>query len=113
MDNVKNDTFYIERIRSDLAHISRHMKKVDSEAFSSDEILQDAMMFRLIQVSENAKELSDRYKERYSMIPWTAMYRLRNRIVHDYGNANPEIISETLKNDIPTLLGVIIKELDA
>ncbi len=32
MDNVKNDTFYIERIRSDLAHITRHMKKVDYDS---------------------------------------------------------------------------------
>lgn len=112
MDNVKKDAFYIERIRSDLAYISRHMEKVGSEAFASDEILQDAMMFRLIQVSENARKLSDRYKERYSVIPWTAMYGLRNRIVHDYGNVDLGNIFETLKNDIPALMGLIKKELD-
>ena len=111
MDNVKNDAYYIERILNDLAYISRHMKEVDSQAFSSDEILQDAMMFRLIQISENARKLTDKYKERYSIIPWTAMYGLRNRIVHDYGNVDMGIVFDTLKSDIPALMNLITKEL--
>ena len=111
MDNVKNDAYYIERILNDLAYISLHMKEVDSEAFSSNEILQDAMMFRLIQISENARKLTDKYKEQYSIIPWTAMYGLRNRIVHDYGNVDMGIVFDTLKSDIPALMNLITKEL--
>ena len=40
-------------------------------------------------------------------IPWNAMYGLRNRIVHDYGNVDLNIVFETLKNDIPELLEMI------
>ena len=32
------------------------------------------------------------------------MYGLRNRIVHDYGNVDLDVVFETLKNDIPELL---------
>ena len=110
MDNMKTDVFYIERILNDLAYISRHMNSIGPEAFSSDEILQDAMMFRLIQVSENARKLTEGYKKQHSMIPWTAMYGLRNRIVHDYGNVDLGIVYETLKRDIPVLLELITKE---
>ena len=45
------------------------------------------MLFRMIQLSENSRKLSDTYKESHSTIPWNALYGLRNRIVHDYGNA--------------------------
>ena len=34
------------------------------------------------------------------------MYGLRNRIVHDYGNVDLNIVFETLKNDIPELLEI-------
>ena len=35
------------------------------------------------------------------------LYGLRNRIVHDYGNVDLNIVYETLKNDIPELLEMI------
>jgi uncharacterized protein YutE (UPF0331/DUF86 family) len=37
------------------------------------------------------------------------MYGLRNRIVHDYGNVDLNVVYETLKNDIPELLEMLIK----
>ena len=111
MDNVKGDAYYIGRIFADLAFIVRHMEDVDAESFSKNEILQDSMMFRLIQVSENARKLSEDYKEKHRNIPWTAIYGLRNRIVHDYGNVVMTIIYDTLKNDIPALLSSMEKEL--
>lgn len=40
-------------------------------------------------------------------IQWSAMYGLRKRIVHDYGNVNLEIVFETLKNDSPELLDLL------
>lgn len=37
------------------------------------------------------------------LIPWTDIAGLRNRIVHDYGNVDLEVVYETLTNDIPQL----------
>ena len=103
MDNVKNDRYYIQKIRNDLQFIVQHMKDVDIEELNANEILLDSMLFRMIQLSENAKKLSDEYKEKRGY----AMYGLRNRIVHDYGNVDLNIVFETLKNDIPELLEMI------
>ena len=111
MDNVKNDTYYAGKISDDLAFIDHHMKDVDAGQFSANEILQDSMMFRLIQISENVRRLSDDYKERHSDIPWTAISGLRNRIVHDYGNVDLTIVFDTLKNDIPALTDNLNRQL--
>ena len=111
MDNVKDDAYFVSRIADDLGFIIRHMNDISQDDFSGNEILQDSMMFRLIQVSENARKLSDVYKEQHSIIPWTAITGLRNRIVHDYGNVNLSIVFETLKNDIPALLDIMKQEL--
>ena len=103
MDNIKNDQYYINKIRKDLKFIIDNTLDVDSEELGKNEILLDSMLFRLIQISENSKRLSERFKKEYSEVPWMAVYGLRNRIVHDYGNVDLSIIYSTLKNDIPEL----------
>ena len=80
MDNIKNDVYYIDRIRKDLQFISIQMKEVDIEELNQNEVLLDSMLFRMIQISENSKKLSDEYKENNNNIPWNEMYGLRTRI---------------------------------
>ena len=109
MDNTKNDNYYISKIIQDLEFIVLHMNNVCIEELNDNEILLDSMLFRMIQLSENAKKLSDSYKMNNSNIPWNAIYGLRNRIVHDYGSVDLNVVYETLKNDIPELLQVINK----
>ena len=110
MDNSKNDAYYIQRIKHDLEFIVLHMKDICIEELNENEVLLDSMLFRMIQLSENARELSDTYKYNNSNIPWNAIYGLRNRIVHDYGNVDLNVVFfETLKNDIPELLAMISK----
>jgi len=107
MDNVKNDVYYIQKLRTDLEFIVKHMRSVNIEELNENEILLDSMLFRMIQISENAKRLSDDYKLKQSNIPWNALSGMRNRIVHDYGNVDLNVVYETLKNDIPKLLDLL------
>ena len=107
MDNIKDDLYFITKIKEDLAFILKHMENVDSEGLRQNEILQDSMLFRLIQISENAKKISQEFKDRRQDIPWTALYGLRNRIVHDYGSVDLEIVYTTLKDDLPQLLAMM------
>ena len=61
MDNVKNDNYYIQKIRKDLEFIVAHMRNVDLEELNANELLLDSMLFRMIQISENAKKLTEEY----------------------------------------------------
>ncbi len=103
MDNTKNDNYFIDKIKRDISFVVDHMKDVDLRELGKNEVLLDSMMFRMIQISENAKKLSDDYKKTNSDIPWNDLSGLRNRIVHDYGNVDLNIVYETLKQDIPEL----------
>ncbi len=104
MDNVKDDKYYRAKMRDDLIFIKGHMDHVSREEFNKEEILQDSMMFRLIQVSENAKKLTEDYKEKQHGVPWPDIYGLRNRIVHEYGHVDLGIVYDTLIYDVPDLL---------
>ena len=81
------------------------MKNVDIEELNANEILLDSMLFRMIQISENSRKLTEEYKQKRRM-----MYGMRNRIVHDYGNVDLKVVYETLKNDIPDLLEMVMAQ---
>lgn len=57
IDNTKNDCYFIGKITEDLLFIAKHMRAVTIDELGNNEILLDSMMFRLIQISENAKKL--------------------------------------------------------
>lgn len=71
MNNVKNDAYFVQKIRKDLEFISVHMRSVEIEELNEDEVLLDSMMFRMIQISENAKKLTEAYKamQRVRLLP--------------------------------------------
>lgn len=112
MDNEKNNSYFIQKIIQDSEFIVEHMREVDVEGLNKNEILLDSMLFRMIQISENAKKLTDEYKQKHAGIPWYALYGMRNRIVHDYGSVDLNIVYTTLKEDIPELLEMIRKLLN-
>ena len=74
MDNVKTDDYYIQRIRRDLKFIVDHMRNVNMEALNLNEVLLDSMLFRMIQISETAKKLSNEYMQVNQLIPWNALF---------------------------------------
>jgi len=100
MDNTKNDQYYVEKVLSDLRFLIRHTKDIDRDAFQRDELLLDSIMFRFIQISEHIKKLTLSYRNKHANIPWKNIIGLRNRIVHEYGNVDLDIIYDAVTKDI-------------
>lgn len=103
MDNVKNNNYYLKKIVKDLGFIIDHTAGISQEMLQQDEVLQDCIMFRLIQVSENSARLTDDFKLRYREVPWQAIKGMRNRLVHEYGNVDLTIVFDTVTKDIPNI----------
>ena len=96
----KNNEYYLNKIEENVDFIIAQMDGVSKEQLEENPVLQDSMMLRLLQISENAKNLTDEFREQNDHIPWTDIYGLRNRIVHDYGHVDLEIVYDTLTKDI-------------
>lgn len=67
MNNLKNDEYYIGKILTDLHFIVEHMEGVTIRTLGENEVLLDSMSFRLIQIQENAKKLTEAYDEYIDM----------------------------------------------
>lgn len=109
MDNIKNDKYYINQIIDDIDKIIKYTNNVSYDDFMDDEQWIDAVLFRLIQMTENIKKLSTRFKEQNTSVSWNDIVGFRNRIVHDYGKTDYTIVYEVVSNDIPNLKEILLK----
>ena len=74
------------------------------EALSSDDILQSAIAFHILQIGELATHLSEEFRSASaSQIPWHQIRGLRNRIVHNYDHIDKDVIWSSAVNDVPGL----------
>lgn len=96
----KDNRYYLEKMQENTDFILTHMDGVSKEQLERDPVLLDSMMLRLVQISENAHNLTEEFRDRNKHIPWTDIYGLRNRIVHDYGHVDLSIIFSTLTRDV-------------
>lgn len=101
MDNVKTDSYYTEKAIGEIDAIAKYTEKARFyDDFVSDPVLVDAVLFRLIQLIEYLKNISDEFKKNHREIPWGQIIGFRNGLVHDYGDTDYKIVFEIVDRDI-------------
>ena len=103
MDNVKNDAYYVKKMLKDILFIIEKTKGITLEELEENEVLCDSVLFRLIQISESSGKLSQAFKESHRGIPWQAIKGMRNRIVHEYGDVELDVVHQTIAEDMPEI----------
>ena len=103
MDNNKNDNYYIEKALNEIDVIIKYSSGKTYEEFMSDETIIDATMFRLVQMIENIKNISEEFKNQHADIPWGDIVGFRNGIVHEYGETDYSTVYDIITKDIYVL----------
>ena len=55
-------------------------------------------------VGEAASQVSESFRTQAPEIPWQSMVAMRNRLVHAYFSINLDIVWQTVREDLPTLI---------
>jgi len=82
-------------------------KNLDYESFSSDEWTVDAVLHNFTVIGEAARALPDETARSHPDIPWVEMSDMRNLVVHEYFGVDLEIVWNTIRNDLPSLIAQI------
>ena len=88
------------------------MGEISYDDFMADPQLVDAVMFRLVQLIENTKEISAGFKANHPEIPWGKIIGFRNGIVHEYGHTDYHVVYEVAKRDLADLEDVLQLAMD-
>ena len=87
--------------------IQGYVNGYNREDFLRDPKTQDAVLRRLLVIGEAAAHLTPETESRFEELPFRKMAGLRNRVVHDYGQIDFEIIWETVNDHVPQVCRVL------
>lgn len=73
----------------------------------------DAASKRVEEVSEQAKKVSRERQAVIDGIPWQQVTSMRDRLAHDYGRLDVDLLADVTKNDLPALIRAIETALGA
>jgi uncharacterized protein with HEPN domain len=106
---MRPEKLYLLDIIEATEAIARFCRKVDEEQFLKDEVLQSAVLQKLIVIGEAASRLPDDFRIKHKEIEWEDIIGFRNIAVHEYFSVVWQIVWNTAMQDAPDLRIKIIK----
>ncbi len=90
----------MEKALQEIAIIIKYTAGMSYEEFMSDMRNIDTTIFRLEQLIEQIKHLSEEFKTSHKEIPWGDIIGFRNGLVHEYGSTDYSTVYEVVHKDI-------------
>ena len=84
---------------------------MDFQQFRTDSKTQSAVIHQFLVIGEGAKLLSDDSKKTNTEIQWSAMARMRDKLIHHYRGVDLQEIWKAAQAEIPRLLAFLEKHL--
>lgn len=98
---------YIDHIHQAASDACSFVEGLGKDDFLADKRTQQAVIMSLIIIGEAATKVMDGYPqftEKHSGVPWRSMRNMRNRMAHGYFDINLEVVWETVREWLPSLL---------
>jgi len=109
----RNARAYLQDMLEAIQRILAYVDGLDYEAFREDYKTQDAVLRNLEVLGEAAKRIPTEIIEQYPELPWQAMARTRDRLIHHYFGVNLDIVWGIVELELPDVvakLGEILNQ---
>lgn len=100
---MRSEALFVWDIVDACDAIGRFMTGKRHEAFLQDDLLQSAVLNKLIIIGEAVAHLSPGVLSSHPGIPWADVKGMRNAVIHGYYKVDLETIWETATSDVPKL----------
>ena len=105
---------FLEDMQEAMERIGRYCAGLDYDTFCVSEQVVDVVVRNLEIIGEAAKKVPPLVQQAHPQLPWSQMYRMRNRISHEYFGLDMATIwrvaTEHLPQNCPDLLRVLEAE---
>lgn len=93
----------VSKMLSYIEKVQKYSDGMTYDKFVENELVAEACVFNLGQLGELANKADIDFRRQHPEIPWSQIYGLRNRIVHDYEGVNLRLVWEIISEDLPEL----------
>lgn len=100
----------LNRLRDILraARTTQQVTEGKTRASLDEDIVIVLALTRLVEIiGEAASRVSQETRDALPEVPWRNMIGMRNRVIHDYGNVNYDILWKTAAKRIPELIAIL------
>ncbi len=101
MTKVRNYILFLEDIQESMSRIQEYIGDMTFDVFRKDFKTIDAVIRNFVIIGEATKKLPTEFKAKYPQTPWSEMYRLRNRVTHEYFGVDYKIIWRIVTEYLP------------
>jgi len=106
---MQREELYLQDIIESIRAIERFLQTVEKDEFLTNDLLQSAVVHKLMIIGEASARLSDELKNRYPQTPWKQIIGLRNIVAHAYFSIDYEAIWSTAANRLESLREEVTK----
>lgn len=104
---MRPEELYLTDIIEAADAIQRFLKDVDQNTFLKDDLLQSAVLQKLMIIGEAASRLSKEFRDKHPEIEWEDIIGFRNIAVHAYFAVEWSIVWVAATQETPELRGKI------
>ena len=95
---------YVQDILDEIERISKFIKSTPTlERFRRDEKTCFACIRSIEIIGEAAKHIPVSFRLKHPQVAWADMAGMRDKLAHDYGGIDLEIVWKTIEKDLPEL----------
>jgi uncharacterized protein with HEPN domain len=84
--------------------IQTFIQDMTQEAFLGDLKTQSAVLHQITVIGEAVKRLSQAFRERHPILPWSLMAGMRDHLIHGYDAIDLDEVWKTATCDMPEVL---------
>lgn len=111
--SVRGDAVFVRHMRDAIARIESYTDGVSRAEYTSNFVLQDAVVRQLEILGEAAGRVSRDLASGHPEIPWAEITGMRHRLIHDYFEVDPDLVWTTATEHVPAVKPKVIALLEA
>ena len=100
---MRRDSTRLEDVLKSADQIERFLRDSTREHFLGDEILQAAVLQKLLVIGEATSRITRRFRSSHPEIEWQEVIAFRNFAIHAYFNLEWSVVWTTSTVDVPVL----------
>jgi uncharacterized protein with HEPN domain len=100
---MQRDALYVADLVESSRTVRGYLDGISRERWDEDQVLRDAVLYRMLLLGEIASALPDSLRDRYPDVDWRHIRAFRNLAVHKYFSVDWAVVWQIAQEEVPVL----------